>query len=127
MPFWWSSGRWRPGLARALLGHIHPVDATKATADGDELAAVNSFQVASWACETLPECLRCLMGLPEACRSICARVVEVLIAVSEKSSGPRPGVCQYNQYDRSAHGGTLRLSPRLVLVYRTPHPHQTLD
>ena len=71
MPFWWSSGRWRPGLARALLGHIHPVDATKATADGDELAAVNSFQVASWACETLPECLRCLMGLPEACRSMC--------------------------------------------------------
>ena len=70
MPFWWSSGRWRPGLARALLGHIHPVDATKATADGDELAAVNSFQVASWACETLPECLRCLIdglagGVPQ--------------------------------------------------------------
>ena len=35
---------WRP-LLKALAEHTHPVDATKTTADGDELAAVHSFQV----------------------------------------------------------------------------------
>ena len=66
-----SNRRWRPRPARALLGHIHPVNGSKATADGDELAAVHSFQVAPWACGTLRKCLRCLLGLPEACRSLC--------------------------------------------------------
>ena len=68
--------------------------------------------------------------LAGACRrraAAIARVVEVLIAVSGKSRGPRPRVCQYNQDARSAHVGTLRLSPRLVLVDRTPHPQRVLD
>ena len=51
--------------------HIHSVDGTKTMADDAELAAVHSFQVVSWAYEVLRKCVRCLMGLPEACRRLC--------------------------------------------------------
>ena len=66
-----SSRRWRPRPARALLGHIHPVDGRKARADGADLAVVHSFQVAQWGYEVLRKCVRCLMGLPEACGRGC--------------------------------------------------------
>ena len=67
-PFLGSSGRWRPGLPTAPMGHVHPVNGAKVRSDEAELAVVHSFHKVQWPYEELRKRLRCLMGSPDACR-----------------------------------------------------------